>query len=74
MNEIDFPTAEEKQRAILMAFQNGAHLTVQICFRMYHTTELRKVVTRLRRQGYNIVGEKLDGKNYKTYWLLDAIN
>jgi hypothetical protein len=24
---------------------------------------------RLRRMGYNIVGEKLDGENYKTYWM-----
>jgi ACT domain-containing protein len=52
-----------------MAYQNGARLTVQICFRDYHTTELRKVNTRLREQGYNIVGEKLDGANFKTYWM-----
>jgi hypothetical protein len=74
MNEIDFPTAEEKQRAILMAFQNGMRLTVQMCFRLFHTTELRKVVTRLRRMGHNIVSEKLNGENYKTYWMPKTAN
>jgi len=66
---LDFPTAEEKQKAILLAFQNGQHMTVNDMQRVGHTTEGRKVVSRLRRQGHRIVGEKINGNNYMTYYL-----
>jgi biotin operon repressor len=69
MSVIDFPTAEEKQRAILLALQNGQQLTTQQCYRHFGTTELRKVVCRLREKGFDIRGERRDGNNYKTYYL-----
>lgn len=71
---IDFTATEEKQRAILMAFQNGQHMTVNDMQRIGHTTEGRKVVSRLRRQGHNIVGEKLNGDNFMTYWIPSAVH
>lgn len=42
------------QHDILAAFQRGERLTVQKAFRLFHTTELRKIVSRLRRRGYDI--------------------
>ena len=39
---------------ILAYFQQGGRLTVQKAFRLFHTTELRKIVSRLRRRGYDI--------------------
>jgi hypothetical protein len=61
MSKLPFPIAKEKQKAILMAFQNGQHLTVNDMQRIAPTTEGRKVVSRLRRQGYNIVGKRENG-------------
>lgn len=69
MSTIDFPTSEEKQRAILLAFQNGQQLTNQMCYRLYHTTELRKVVCRLRDKGFDIRSERREGNTYKHYYL-----
>lgn len=66
---IDFPTAEEKQRAILMAFQNGRHMTVNDMQRIGHTTEGRKVVSRLRRMGNDIRDYRREGENFKRYYL-----
>lgn len=39
-------------------FESGGRLTVQKAFRLFHTTELRKVVSRLRRRGYDIRSER----------------
>lgn len=43
---------------VLWAFQSGETLTVQRAFKMLHTTELRKIVSRLRRRGYDIRAKK----------------
>lgn len=67
--KIDFPAAEDKQRAILMAFQNGRHMTVNDMQRVGHTTEGRKVVSRLRRMGNDIRSYKRPGENYNHYYL-----
>ena len=69
MNTIDLPTSEEKQRAVLMALQNGQHLTVQRCFREFHTTELRRIVDRLRKAGHNIVSVPVAGEKYHEFYL-----
>lgn len=45
------------QACILAYFIRGGTLTVQKTFRMFRTTELRKIVTRLKRKGYIIVGD-----------------
>lgn len=42
------------QHNILAYFQQGGRLTVQKAFHLFHTTELRKIVSRLRRSGHNI--------------------
>lgn len=42
------------QYEVLFAFESGERLTVQKCFRIFHTTELRKIVSRLRQRGYDI--------------------
>jgi hypothetical protein len=67
MSVIDFPTAEEKQRAILMALQNGARMTVQDMLRVGRTTEGRKGVSRLRNKGYPIISYRNPGENFNHY-------
>lgn len=64
------------QRDILAYFQQGGRLTVQKDFRMFHTTELRKIVSRLRRSGHNIASKAMkdeteDGRKvtYNEYFL-----
>ena len=64
------------QHDILAAFERGERLTVQKAFRLFHTTELRKVVSRLRRRGYDIrsnrkTSETEDGRavTYNEYYL-----
>ena len=64
------------QYEILFALMSGERLSVQKAFRLFHTTELRKVVSRLRRRGYDIRSEKrtkqsLDGRQvtYNEYYL-----
>ena len=64
------------QYEILFALMSGERLSVQKAFRLFHTTELRKVVSRLRRRGYDIRSEKrtkqsLDGRQvtYNEYFL-----
>ena len=69
MNTINFPPLDKKQAAILTAFQNGRHMTVQDMLRIGGTTEGRKVVSRLRRCGYDIRDYNRNGQNFKTYYL-----
>lgn len=64
------------QRDILAYFQQGGRLTVQKAFRKFHTTELRKIVSRLRRSGHNIASKAMndeteDGRKvtYNEYFL-----
>lgn len=61
---------------ILAYFQRGGKLSTQKAFRMFHTTELRKIVSRLRRAGFPIKANrqhevKSDGKKvaYNEYYL-----
>jgi hypothetical protein len=61
-----------KQKQIELYFKAGGTLTVQQAFHMFHTTELRKIVSRLRKNGMNIISELIDalnGDQYKEYWL-----
>lgn len=44
--------------AILAAMLQGERYTVQKAFRIFHTTELHKIVSRLRRKGYDIRAER----------------
>lgn len=42
------------KRDILAYFLSGGRLTVNKAIRLFHTTELRKVVSRLRKEGWDI--------------------
>lgn len=46
-------------RDILAYLKEGGKLTVNRAIMMFHTTELRKIVSRLRREGYDIRANKL---------------
>lgn len=46
---------------ILAYLLDGGRLTVQRAFHLFHTTELRKIVSRLRRRGYNISSIRREG-------------
>ena len=69
MSTILFPEEAEKQRCVLTALLNGHHLTTQRCFRQFGTTELRRIVSRLRKRGYDIRSFRRAGENFKTYYL-----
>jgi len=58
---------DKKQADVLRHFQQGGTLTVFECWQMFHTSELRRVVSRLRKAGYAIIGQKEDGCTYKRY-------
>lgn len=61
---------------VLAYFLQGGRLTVQKAFHLFHTTELRKIVSRLRRRGYDIRAdvkhdETVDGRKitYNEYYI-----
>lgn len=65
------------QRDILAYFLGGGRLTVQRAFLMFHTTELRKIVSRLRKSGHDIRSKQMsdttvDGRpvTFKEYYLV----
>ncbi len=64
------------KRDILNYFQSGGRLTVNKAIRLFHTTELRKVVSRLRKEGWTICADRRsdetkDGRKviYNEYYL-----
>lgn len=57
------------QEIILSAFKAGMHLTVKQAWRIAGTTELRKVVSRLRQKGYPIKSYYKKGEQFKHYYL-----
>ena len=66
-----------KQREILAYFLGGGRLTVQTAFHMFHTTELRKIVSRLRKSGHDIRSKQMsdtsvDGRHvtFNEYYLV----
>jgi hypothetical protein len=68
----DTTDSERKQAAIKAHLLKGKTLTVLQAIKQYHTTELRKVICRLKNQGVDIVGEwhEENGKRkYKIYRL-----
>lgn len=60
-----------QQEGIKKCFEMGGKLSVQDAFYRFHTTELRKIVCRLKRAGYNIASEWIekDGSRFKEYFL-----
>lgn len=63
----------EKQKSVLQAFQAGKHLTVLTAIRECHTTELRKIVCRLRDQGHQISTYQNPGERFKHYFLQNIV-
>ena len=64
------------QKAILDSLQRGERLTVQKAYHRFHTTELRKVISRLRKFGYTICANRItdrsaDGRTitYNEYYM-----
>lgn len=70
----------EPQAHIREYLAKGGTLTVQQAFRKFHTTELRKVVTRLRRKGDCIMdrwtSSSSEGRTsrYKIYYMAATPN
>jgi hypothetical protein len=60
-----------QQEGIKKCFEMGGRLTVQGAFQRYSTTELRKIISRLRKAGMPIADEwKQNGTvRYKEYYL-----
>lgn len=62
-----------KQNEIAQYLWNGGTLSVLKALHLFHTTELRKIVSRLKRKGMNIVSELVEnldtGDHYKEYWI-----
>ena len=61
------------QKQVLEYLKTGKDLTVCSCRELFHTTELRRIVSRLRQDGHNITGfmtKDLDGHRFKRYFLL----
>jgi hypothetical protein len=66
----------EKQAAVLAYLQTGGSLTVIECINRFHSTELRRVISRLRKAGHRIADtfeNADDGAMYKRYYLQKEI-
>lgn len=60
------------QEQVKRHLQAGLKITVQQCLRLYHTTELRRIVSRLRKNGMNIISDPFieNGRvKYHIYYL-----
>lgn len=67
----------DPQKRILAYFKEGGKLTVNKALHLFSTTELRKIVSRLRQAGHRIGSQwrsdtASDGRNvrYKEYYLI----
>lgn len=61
--------SDKKQSAILSYFLRGGELTLLDCIKLFGTSEIRRIASRLRDKGYPVHGEYINGNNYKTYRL-----
>lgn len=55
---------------------SGLSITVQQCIRLTHSTELRRIISRLRKSGMNIKDRwyEVNGKKeYKVYYLAKEV-
>jgi hypothetical protein len=61
----------QKQHRVLALLESGRSITVGECYYLYHTHDLRRIISRLRTAGYPITDEyetSPDGKEtYKRY-------
>jgi phosphoribulokinase len=71
-NQLSFELNQAiQQDGIKKCFEMGGKLTVQDAFHRFSTTELRKIVCRLKKSGLNIVSQytQANGYRFKEYWL-----
>ncbi len=66
-----FDTAIRNEDKILDYLMRGGKLTVNDCQRIFHTTELRRYISLIRKRGYNIVDKWVvrNGYRIKEYWI-----
>lgn len=72
MQQLSFTINQDiQQEGIKKCFQMGGRLSVQDAFYRFKTTELRRIISRLRKSGMNIADEwkQADGVRYKEYFL-----
>ena len=61
---MDYP-----QTKILKHLKRGRRLTVGRAWRMYGTSELRRVVSRLRAIGHDVKSKRMGSDKFNTYWM-----
>lgn len=62
----------DPQKMVEQHFKNGGTLTVLECWSLYHTTELRRIVSRLKHSGMSFAStwEKREQSRWKRYWMV----
>lgn len=66
------PVQHDPQKEVQRHLESGLSITVSQCYKLYHTHDLRKIISRLRLdKGMNIDGVMYRDKysNYKIYSL-----
>ena len=61
-----------KLTQVLEALKKGERVSVQSVLTRFHTTECRKIISRIRQMGYTVKDREVrlaDGSWYKEYWL-----
>jgi hypothetical protein len=63
----------QKQRQVLALLKAGRSITVGECYYLFHTHDLRRIISRIKTAGYPIIDEyetSPDGKEkYKRFWM-----
>lgn len=62
----------KKEDLILDYLMHGNDLTTLSCQRLFHTSELRHYIARLRKRNYGIIGQwktESDGYRFKRYFI-----
>ena len=67
----------DKQKFVLSHLKAGRSITVKECYFLYHTFDLRRIISRLKQEGHDIEGKfetSPDGsETYKRYHLNQPI-
>lgn len=59
----------EPQKNVKKHLESGLSITVQQCLKLYRTTELRRIISRLRKQGMVIEATWFGNREYYVYKL-----
>lgn len=65
----DFKCDHDPQKNVKRHLESGMSITVQQCLKLYHSTELRRIISRLRKSGMNIGGYWFSNREYFVYKL-----